>query len=292
MKGHIRERSPGHFAIVLDVRDPGTGKRKRRWHKFKGNKRDAQIKCAQLISAMKGGTYIDPNKLTVSEFLSQWLDHIRSQVTPRTHERYGEIITRNITPALGGTPLVKLRAAQISQAYANALAHGRRDGKGGLSPASVVYQHRVLKHALSDAVRWELLPRNPADAVDPPRIERGPMQTYDLTQTVELLAAFRGTRLFVPIMLCILCGLRRGEVCALRWRHVDLDGGNLAVAESAEQTKAGVHYKPPKSGRGRSVALFRHRGRAPAPASARPDRALVAARPPAIGRYLPLYPRG
>jgi integrase len=56
-------------------------------------------------------------------------------------------------------------------------------------------------------------------------------------------------------MLGILCGLRRGEICALRWRHVELAAGNLSVTESAEQTRAGVRYKPPKSGRGRTVAL-------------------------------------
>jgi integrase len=255
MKGHIRERSPGHFAIILETRDPGTGKRRRRWHSFKGGKRDAQIECARLISAMKGGTYVEPNKLTLAQFMDKWLEHARSKVSPRTHERYGEIITKNIVPALGGTLLTKLRPVQISDAYANALAHGRRDGKGGLSPGTVVYVHRVLKHALADAVRWELLPRNPTDAVDPPKIERGSMTTYDIAQTAELLEVLRGSRLFVPVILGVLCGLRRGEICALRWRHVDLEGGNLAVAESAEQTKAGVRYKPPKSGRGRSVAL-------------------------------------
>ena len=59
MKGHIRERSPGHWAIVIDVRDPETGKRKRRWHSFAGNKRQAQIECARLISEIAGGTYLD-----------------------------------------------------------------------------------------------------------------------------------------------------------------------------------------------------------------------------------------
>jgi Arm DNA-binding domain len=59
MKGHIRERSPGHWAIVIDVRDPATGKRKRRWHSFKGTKREAQTKCAQLITEAEGGAAID-----------------------------------------------------------------------------------------------------------------------------------------------------------------------------------------------------------------------------------------
>ena len=255
MKGHIRERSPGKFAIVLDVRDPATGKNRRRWHSFRGSKRDAQIECARLVTALKGGTYIDPNKTTLAAFFARWLDHIRSRVSPRTFERYSEIVNKNILPSLGGTMLARLRPAQISETYAAALANGRRDGKGGLSPATVLYMHRILKHALADAVRWELLLRNPAAAVDPPKVERGSLTTYDMAQTAELLEALRGSRLFAPVMIGVLCGLRRGEICALRWRHVDLAGAALAVVESAEQTKAGVRYKPPKSGRGRSVAL-------------------------------------
>jgi integrase len=102
---------------------------------------------------------------------------------------------------------------------------------------------------------WDLLPRNPADAVRPPKVERSQMTTYDLPQTVELIDAFRGTRMFIPVLLAVLCGLRRGEISALRWSRVDLEAAQLAVVESAEQTKAGVRYKPPKAGRSRTVAL-------------------------------------
>jgi integrase len=115
--------------------------------------------------------------------------------------------------------------------------------------------HWILKSALSKAVHWRMLFRNPADAVDPPKVERVTLKTYDLSQTVELLDAMRGTKMFAPTMLAVLCGLRRGEICALRWRHVNLDDGQLSVAESAEQTETGVRYKEPKSGRGRTVAL-------------------------------------
>jgi integrase len=104
-------------------------------------------------------------------------------------------------------------------------------------------------------VRWELLSRNPADAVDPPKVDRGAMTTFDMAQTADLLESLRGTRVMIPVMLGALCGLRRGEIAALRWRHVDLGAGRLAVVESAEQTSTAVRYKPPKSGRGRMVAL-------------------------------------
>jgi integrase len=255
MKGHIRERSPGHWAIVVDVRDPETGKRKRKWHSFQGTKRQAQIEGARLISELQRGGYLEPSKVTFGQFLRQWLGHIKSRVSPRTHERYTELVEKNIAPLLGAEHLAKLRPAQIAAAYAKALLEGRRNGSGGLSPNTVTYIHRVIKQALAHAVGWEIISRSPADAVDPPKVERATISTYDMAQTVELLEAARDTRLFVPIILGVLCGLRRGEIIALRWRHVDTVNAQLAVMESAEQTGDGVRYKQPKSGRARTVAL-------------------------------------
>jgi integrase len=255
MKGHIRERSPGHWAIVIDIPDPQTGKRRTKWHSFKGTKREAQIECSRLVTAITGGTYQQPNKITLREFLPRWLDHMKAQVTPKSHERYAGIVNQNLIPVLGAVRLANLKAVQISKAYNDALAHGRRDGDGGLSPRTVVHMHRVLKQALGQAVRWELLIRNPAEGVDPPKVNNKPMQTYDIPQTVELIEAVRGTPMLIPTLLAVLCGLRRGEICALRWRNVDLVAGQLSVMESLEQTKAGLRFKLPKSGKARTVEL-------------------------------------
>ena len=204
MKGHIRERSPGRWAIIIEQRDAVTGKRKRKWHSFQGTKRQAQIECARLISGIQGGSYLEPNKTSFAAYLDHWLENVRTQVSPRTHERYSEIVHKNIVPTLGFVPLTKLRPAQISSAYSKALASGRRDGKGGLAPTTVVYMHRLIKQALGQAVRWELLTRNAADAVDPPKTERVSLATYDMTQTVQLLEALRGTRLRLPVLLDVI----------------------------------------------------------------------------------------
>jgi len=255
MKGHIRQRSPGHWAIVLDVRDPATGKRKRRWHSFVGTKREAQIECSRLISDLQGGRYLEPNKITVSQHLTRWLEHIRGSVSPRTHERYTEIVHRNLVPVLGALLIGNLRPAQIADVYADALRHGRRDGKGGLSANTVLYMHRILRQSLDHAVRLEMIRKNPADAVHPPKVSRSAMSTYDMAETAELLDTVSGSRMMIPVLLGVLCGLRRGEIAALRWCHIDFANGILAVTQSAEQTREGVRFKEPKSGRARTVAL-------------------------------------
>jgi len=104
-------------------------------------------------------------------------------------------------------------------------------------------------------VEWELLTRNPADAVDPPKTDRGVMHTYDLDQTAALIEQMRPTRMFVPTLLAVLCGMRRGEIAALRWKNIDLSTCQLAILESAEQVGSKVRYKAPKNGKGRTIAM-------------------------------------
>ena len=258
MKGHIRERSPGKWAIVLDVGepDPTTGKKKRKWHSFTGTKRQAQSECARLIAALDSGAYVEPTKQTVAEFLTEWLAFVKPSVSPKTHERYTEICDKNLAPLIGDVVLAKLKTDKIDAAFAKALTQGRRQKAGGLSPRTVHHMRRVLIKALNQAVIWERLSKNPATASTPPKVERPQMLAYDAAQTATLIEAFRPTRMFIPMLLAVMCGLRRGEILALRWRHVDLgDRRMLSIQESAEQTREAVRYKAPKADKFRTVAL-------------------------------------
>lgn len=109
--------------------------------------------------------------------------------------------------------------------------------------------HRVLFSALSQAERWRLISRNPAALLekrDRPKIERKPVRTIDAPTTAAAFDAARERRLFIPLVLATLCGLRRGEITALRWRSVDLDNARLAVVASTEQTDAGASQERPR----------------------------------------------
>jgi integrase len=260
MRGHVRQRGKGNWYAVLDVRDPATGKRRRKWHSLQAKgKREAQIECARLIHEMSTGAYIVPSRATLAAYLEVWLADIKSRITPKTHLRYSELARKNIVPLLGETLLKDLQPAAISQAYASLLESGHRKG-GGLSAGTVRHVHRLLKQALAQAVRWGgdwAISRNPCDAVKPPKAAPAKMHVHDVAQTVDLLEALRDNRLFPAVLLAVLCGLRRGEIAALRWGQVDLNTntGSLAIVQSAEQTKRAVRYKEPKTGRARTVAL-------------------------------------
>jgi integrase len=204
---------------------------------------------------LKGGSYIEPRRTSLAEFLDHWLEQMKGQVTPRSHERYSELVRKNIVPLIGGALLGKLHPTTIARAYTKALESGRRNGMGGLSPATVKYMHRVLRQALQQAVRWDLLSRNPADAVRPPKAERKELNVLDADAAAGLIEAARGSTLFIPILLGIGCGLRRGEIAALRWRSIDLARSQISVVASAEQTRDAVREKSPKSGIGRAVTL-------------------------------------
>ena len=170
-----------------------------------------------------------------------------------------QIATKNICPLIGGKALSKLQPIDISEAYAKALESGRCDGKGGLSPRTVHHMHRVLFSALDQAERWKLIARNPAALLekrDRPKIERKPVTTIDVATTATVFDAARERRLFIPLVLAALCGMRRGEITALRWKAVDLDLGQLSVVASTEQTDAGaIREKEAKSGKARAIAL-------------------------------------
>jgi len=78
---------------------------------------------------VNGGAYVETSKTTLAQFLDRWLKHIKPNVSPRTHERYEQIATKNIAPLLGGKILSKLQPIDISEAYAKLLESGRCDGQ-------------------------------------------------------------------------------------------------------------------------------------------------------------------
>ena len=139
------------------------------------------------------------------------------------------------------------RHSSIQGYYAQALETGRRDGNGGLSAQTVLHHHRLLKEALGQAIKWRLLARNPADAVDPPRPERHQIKVLTEDETARLLERSKATYLHMPILIAVTTGMRRGEVLGLRWSDLGLDTGMASVRQTLEATKDGLITKQPKT---------------------------------------------
>jgi integrase len=244
MKGHIRERSPRHWAIVLEVRDPVTGKRKRRWHSFKGTKREAQVRCAELVASVGQGHYVEPSKTTVANFVRARVDQweVAGDISSRSAERYRQLVENQIVPHLGGKVLRKLRPLDV-EAWHTTL-------RGSVAARTIGHAHRVLAKALKDAAKNDLVSRNVTKEQSAPKIDDDDkVIVQDIAGLVDRL---RGWRFGALAITALFTGMRLGEVLALRWNRVDLDAKVLQVREALEQTKAfGIRFKPPKSKAGR-----------------------------------------
>jgi len=250
-RGSITQRSPGSWSIWIDSGRDAEGKRSRKMITFRSTKVAAERELTRLLRELDTGAFVDPSKLTVGEYLEKWLAQVKPGVGGKTWERYGEIVRLHLIPALGRIPLPKLTPTHIQDAHARALESGRKDGKGGLSAQTVLHHHRALKEALGNAVRLQLLARNPAEAVDPPRPRREEMQALDGAAAARLLAAVRDTSMNVPVVLALATGMRRGEILGLKWEDVDLDRGTLTVNRSLETTRGTLTFKGPKTQKGR-----------------------------------------
>jgi integrase len=247
------ERSPGHFAIVLDLKVNGA--RKSKWHSFKGTKREAQVECARLIAAMDEGAYVEKNKLTVKRFLNDRLAawEAAKRIAPKSAERYRELLDGQILPHLGEKLLQKLTVKDVEDWHGTLISSGRKDGKGGIAARSVGHAHRLLNRMLKEAQRFDLIVKNPiVDNESLPKVRQQEVQIVSEDQLPVLLEKIRGHKIEPVALLALFCGLRRAEILALKWGNIDLDRSVLRVRHSLEETRAGgVRFKEPKSKAGR-----------------------------------------
>jgi len=174
-QGHIRQRGKQSWELKFDLgRDPATGQRISRHVTFRGTKREAQAELNRLLNRRNEGTYVDPTKMSVAEYLEHWLTvDIERRVARKTAVRHRGIVQHNIVPHIGAMPLRKLTAVHIEALEAALQRQGRqrhRDSRGAaLSAQTVLHVHRTLSQALEHAVKTEVLFRNPALQVRPPR---------------------------------------------------------------------------------------------------------------------------
>lgn len=257
MIGHIRQRSKGSWAITIDLPRDEDGKRRQKQKTVRGTKREAEQILARMLNEVNSGVYVPEATLTVGAYLDEWLEiHARHNVAAKTFERYQELVTLHIKPAVGRVRLSQLRPPHIARMYSD-LAAPSDTGKRPLAPATIVQIHRILRKALQQALQNQILVRNVADAVRPPRVTRQEMKVLAPAQVRQLIDTARGTYFWIPIVLAVTTGMRRGEIVALRWDDVDLAKGALQCQRSLQVTREGIAFKEPKSGRSRAIPLPR-----------------------------------
>ena len=254
--GHIRQRGKASWELKFDVgSDPATGKRRTHYATVKGTKRDAQRELRRLMGDVDNNTFVEPSKVTLAQFVHRWdVVWAVSSVSPRTHERYLQLLRGHVVSRIGNMPMQKVEPLDLVTLYATLAAEGGKDPRGNpmpLSARSVGHVHRVLHRLFGHAVEWKIRRDNPVAAVSPPRVEAEEVVILDDDKAAHVLKAVQGRAIYPIAALALATGMRRGEIAGLRWCDIDLDRSELKVAQSVEVTRAGLRIKMPKTKHGR-----------------------------------------
>lgn len=259
MRGTVFKRSKS-WAFAVEVSRSEDGQRTRHQKAGFATKREAQQAMNEVLHQLGTGNYVEPVRLTLSAFLrDQWLPAIKASVRPSTFDSYRMTVEKHIAPAFGGTKIQQITPAKLNAFYADLLSKGRADGKGGLSPKSVRNCHVILRKALGDAVKWSLIPRNPAAFAEPPKLRDSgdrEMKTWTPQEVGAFLELAQADRLYAAWHLAASTGMRRGEILGLGWSDVDLDAGQVSVRQTLITVNYELQFSTPKTAKGRrSIAL-------------------------------------
>jgi integrase len=205
------------------------------------------LHAGALYGQVHDGTYTAPTRQTTGSYLEQWLRDVATpRLRPGSLKRYREIVRVHLIPAFGMIPLKALGPALVQAHYAKALTTG-------VGAHTVAMQHRILRTALREAVRWNMLPRNPVEFLRSPRLPRRERVVWDQKQLRLFLAeAKRSSRYYELYQIALDTGLRQAELLGLRRRDLDLARGALSVQQALVRI-AGVPlgFSEPKSDAGR-----------------------------------------
>ena len=194
------------------------------------------------------GSYVNRSSLTVYEHvrarIEQW--QTLDKITPKTAERYRELLENQIAPHIGEAPLQKLKPADIERWHATLKARGRKDG-GKLGARTIRHAHRLLSKAFKEAMRHDFVAQCSGSGTAP--ASGGGRGRLDGEQIKSLVERLRSRAMYPRAITALFTRVRRGELLALRWRDVELDGKepSLRVREAVEETKAGLRLKTPKT---------------------------------------------
>ncbi|MFD8443793.1 tyrosine recombinase XerC [Streptomyces globisporus] len=244
--GTITKRKDGRYQAAVYVLQPdGTRARKfaygKTWAECDAKRRD-------LLAKVDQGVPVPTRSAKLSEWLPYWLDNV---VKPRrklsTYDKYEAHVRLYLVPMIGGKRLESLGVADVRRFLVQV--------EKKTTAATAKEAHRVLRTALTAACREELITRNVASLVEPPRAKSRELSPWSLDETLVFLAASRKDPLYAAFVLAITMGLRRGELVGLRWTDLDLDRRVLYVRQQTQRRRGILYDDDPKGRRRRAVPL-------------------------------------
>lgn len=242
MKGYIRKRAKDSYTISVYIGiDSITKKKKYNYYTVRGTSKQAENFLIEKLNELNNGIFVDSKNMTFNEYLDYWFNQCcLSQLKPSTYESYKRNIDKHIVSVLGSIKLKNLKPLHLQSFYTNRL-------NLGLSKTSVKYLHRIIHRALNQAVKWQLISTNVSDNVDIPKPDKYIAQILNAYEVTKLLNAVKNTNIYLPVLLAISTGMRRGEVLGLTWKNVDIDNSIITITQAIVPTNNGIEITTPKT---------------------------------------------
>lgn len=245
MRGSITKKGKT-YSVIVDI-GKIDGKRRQKWFNGFKTKKEAENKLTEILGQLKNNSYIEPTKLTLGEYLTKWLEeYAKPNIAITTYSGY-RVNINHINKHIGYIPLQELQPIQIQEFYNFLAKNGKENGQGGLSSRSIQYIHMVVRQALEQAYNMQLIPKNVANMVRIPKQNKYIANFLLEDEVNELLKIFKKTDVYMPVLLAVGLGLRRGEALALKWSNVDLVNKTIKINESLIPTINGTIFSHPKT---------------------------------------------
>lgn len=258
--GHIRKRayqSGVSWQLIIENGVDSKGERIRIYKSVKGTKKEAQKIMTKMINELNNGSYIEESKMTVGEFLNDWMEvYIIPNLSPTTIVGYKANVYGHIVPHLGHIKIQKLNGNDIQAFYNKLSKEDNPRTKKPLSGRTIEHIHANLSSALKQATRLGITEKNPADVVTLPKVKNYKAVVYDEEGVKELLRHIKGTDIELPVVLGAGLGLRRGEVLGLKWSSIDFASKKMNIESSLVYVNTEFIFKAPKSESGERVLIM------------------------------------
>ncbi len=249
MKGHIRKRG-NKYAVILDIGRKEDGSRNRKWFSGFDTKKAAQKFLNEKLHEIDTGKFVEVTKETMKEYFAAWLEDKKTQVRPSTWKSYRWLINRMVEH-IGKIKMADLKPQHLQKMY-NQLQKGEKP----LSARSVLHAHLIIQEALDRAMKWGMIHRNVAEAVDAPRPKKIEMSVWDAEEVRKFLEVAKEDRYYIAFLIAITTGMRKGEILGLRWKDIDFEKNTLSVRQTFARAEKGHDFQEPKSSSSfRSIAL-------------------------------------
>lgn len=230
MTGSLQKRYNRYY-VVLNLKDE-YGRRKQKVIntelEFKlGNKRKAEKMLRDLLKKYEDTQITICNNILFGDYMIEWLKSREGEIETSTYQGYWHIINHHIAPYFNQRKITlqEITASDIQKYY-------RKLSGDGLSANTIRRHHANIRKAINDAMKNNIVACNIADHVTLPKANYKRINYYSEEMIEKLLELVKGTEIEVCVYLGVFCGLRRSEVCGLRWKDVDFDNSTITICNT------------------------------------------------------------